>query len=121
MNSHLVTLDAEQAAILLIALETTNALMLARSERVNPERIITDSVILQSHKIENIRLQIDRGPLARWRDLSPDQKGLFAKYCDVLAGTEDDDLAGATYDLMRQYVLTQHVAPRQHVIEGEKA
>lgn len=102
-----ITLDSEQAMILLVALHASNTIMSARLERVDPGEVISNSVKLQSHKIANIQAQLDGGEIAKWSEISPASRVAFLAAAHMICDAKHDHEAEAAYERMKQFVLTE--------------
>lgn len=68
--THVLFLDGEQADLIRIAAEAADAMLAARARRVDPDRIISDSVKLQRLKVAQVLQQLERNALPTWDEIS---------------------------------------------------
>jgi hypothetical protein len=108
----ILELDDEQAAMIIIALEASNALLEARVHRVDPNGILSNSFTLQRHKIAQIALQLQGGTVARWSDLHPGAQVQATQLLEIAFTHPDAAIRGVTYDKLVNFALSQRAAPR---------
>lgn len=62
-------IDQEQAELIDAAVEMYHAALAARARRVDPEKIISNSLILQTHKLATVRAHLKAGAPRPWDQL----------------------------------------------------
>lgn len=101
----LLDLDSEQFALVEAGLNAIDAVLAARTERADPDRIITDSLKLQRRKLTNLRFQAMHPPNREWRNLRPTRRLMALKLMQHVIGEEDGDAAAASWDRLVSLVL----------------
>lgn len=104
---HILELDDEQGQMILIALEASNALLKARFHRVDPDQMLSNSFLLQQHKIEQIAYQLQSGRVAQWDDLDDQTKALLVMIMTNLPTAEDPERQALYYDKLVAIMLSK--------------
>lgn len=115
---HMLLLDTEQALMVVIAVEASNALLKARSHRADPEGLISASARLQDSKINQLKHQMALGPVAQWGDLTPPQKKAYQKLIEEAFESTDPLADAAIYEALKGFILAQRVAPANPIDFG---
>lgn len=103
---YLINLDSEQAMILVASLEAADKILAARLHRVDPNKILSDSVRMGQIKLENIRAQMESGSIAQWEDLTPVQKRKFHAFIKEWQPGVDPLVYDALYSAITNTVLS---------------
>jgi hypothetical protein len=81
----MLIVDQEQAELIDAAVEMMHAALTARARRVDPGRVISDSITLQAHKLATVRRFLSQGAPYRWADLPDALKAKARAAVRVLA------------------------------------
>lgn len=110
---YLLDLDSEQMMIIAAAMDASNAILKARLHRVDPDQVISNSAILQEHKIAQLREQIELGRLSGWRDYNPDQKAYVLQLAGIMHTSPEEEAHRAAFEELVKFILSQRtkVAP----------
>ncbi len=103
---HILELDDEQGQMILIALEASNALLKARFHRVDPDQMLSNSFLLQQHKIEQIAYQLQTGRVAEWKDLDLAQRTMILLIMANALQAEGEDQEALYYDKLVSIMLS---------------
>lgn len=111
-------LDSEQAMIVVAAMEAANTILSARLHRVDPDGIISNSVIFQQHKINQLREQFKLGSLATYTQLDPEARARALHMAKALGDATDETTREAVYDHLKDWILQQR-AKSMPLITGQ--
>jgi hypothetical protein len=102
----ILELDDEQGQMIVIALEASNALLEARFHRVDPDQILSNSFLLQKHKIEQIAYQLQCGSVAQWQDLDLSQRTMILLMMANALQADDQATEAMYYDKLVSVMLS---------------
>ncbi len=69
--THALFLDTEQSAIIRTALNAAEAFLSARADRVDPDDVIKNSLVIVRLKTQHLLDQLDQPPITSWSALPP--------------------------------------------------
>jgi hypothetical protein len=102
----ILELDDEQGQMIVIALEASNALLKARFHRVDPDQMLSNSFLLQQHKIEQIAYQLQQGAVAQWADLDLAQRTMILLIMANALQAEGEAQEALYYDKLVSIMLS---------------
>lgn len=115
--SKLLALDNEQEAMMRQTIGAGLGFLRARSERVDPEGIVTASYELQARKLDNLIHQLDLPPLAAPNDFTQAQIDQITRLAQALIDAKKPHYAAVVMQQLRDQLMTIRQDPE--VISAE--
>lgn len=106
-----VHVDTEAAALIEAAVTMLEAALTARVERADPDKIISNSLILQSHKLESFRAQLHAGPPPTFSMMSEPLMRKALRAAKGLVDASDDGARNTNWELLRGLLNAAAIPP----------
>lgn len=103
--------DTEQASLVRTAVEMLTAALMARSQRADPEKIISDSLALQANKLATVLAELDQPDPPEWSNLDASLRRTALNAMHLLATEPKQDGANALWAELRRVAITPGFAP----------
>ncbi len=87
----MVFVDSEAADLVEAAVQMLEAALKARVKRADPNEIISNSLILQSHKLESFRAQLRSAPPPPLSGMAPPLRKKALTAAKALVAADDND------------------------------
>lgn len=97
----LVQLDTEQADLLRVATEMLSGALRARVKRADPDKIISNSLVLQSNKLESALAQLALPDPPRWEHMTEQRQRHIIQLCSLIAGEAYGSARGTIVQQLR--------------------
>jgi len=97
--------DEEASALLVISTQMMHAALVARSQRADPDRILTDAAALQAHKLGDVLADLLAPEPFDWEQAPDEVKLQFQALADLLLRGTDESAKGAAWTQLRALML----------------
>lgn len=98
-------IDTEQAALIKVAVTMLAAALVARTERVDPEQVISKALQLQAYKLETVLKLLDMPEPAEFSELSKALRAYADKQLWLLHTKADDAAKDAAWRRLREVFI----------------
>lgn len=102
-------LDSEQADLIEAACAMLEAALTARVKRADPEKVISNSLQLQAHKLSTVRAQLAAGEPPPWHALNESLKSRALALMSDLAQGKDQTSKEHAWRALRALVNAPHL------------
>lgn len=85
-------MDSEAAELVVVATTMLSAALVARTRRADPEKILSNSLILQAHKLSTVIAQLEAGDPPEWDHMTQNRQDELRALFQM--ATADDFKAG---------------------------
>lgn len=91
-------LDTEQAELLIGSATMLQMALQARVKRADPEKIISNSLVLQANKLESVIAQLAQPDPPTWRELTEEEQTSFLALCSLMVKAKSYEIQTSLYD-----------------------
>jgi hypothetical protein len=100
-----IIVDTEQAALIEAACAMLEAALTARVKRVDPDKVISNSLALQSNKLATVRQLLKMPDAPRWTGLDIALKQKASRAMAVLLSNSPDQACDKSWDTLRGVIV----------------
>lgn len=101
----LLMIDSEQGDLVEIAVQMMHAALGARAKRRDPDRLITDSMVLQQHKLTSVLNRLKQSDPIEWDEMTPDEQAGAILIIQAIQATDDHKARRALWAKLRGLTL----------------
>jgi hypothetical protein len=96
-----IMIDAEQADLIEVAITMLEAALRARSKRIDPGKVISNSLALQGNKLATVRTLLAAGEPPNWSNLDPVLRKKAMLAIEIIINTDGGQAADAAWHQLR--------------------